>query len=724
MGLKTLIDRGIELFAEKQPREAPQINQGIALLPEFNIGKAAPKVFDYKNFGDEGYRKNVVIFAGITSIATSMAQLGFKLSRTTKGGTKEKIDDPDHPLMVLLRDPVNSSENPEISGVDFQEMMWTDYEIAGNYFMLISRGGGGDPARLDLLRPDWVNPIVESDGTIKTYRYQIDGFGKTTDFPASDIIHLKNHPDYTNRWLGLSAIAIMVRQAMLDEKIADFMLGLMLNSGIPGMILRKKQGDWTKDQKDDIRQQIAMRVTGKNAGSTFIMGEDWELAGQGQTPKQMDTSNFITYAEQRILAALGVPPIVIGVAAGVLNMTYDNFEHAKRLWWEDKLIPKSVKGQAKLQQLADNFEDGLVLEYDYSKIPALKEKMGEDQKHLLEMYKVDAITRNELRTGSYMEPIEADGKEGVFYSSLMPSRGGFGFGDNTQTFRKALPPARETQARPRTNWKDLRRIADAATPQLRKEILRGLTKVKGGVDLSAMEKALRANDIEAAMKAVPWEDFGEFMTPKAEDLFQKVIVKAAGIGADSVPGDFAFNVENPLATKWAKANAAKLVTNVDTASRDAIKNSVVKALQTEQDWKAAAKEIRGYVGLTDPQIKSIENQREDLLEAGYEIEEIEGMLGTRIEQMIRYRSDMIARTESIDAANRGQEAAWESAMEEGWLDPRTAKREWIAGPNPCEDCAAIADADPVGLDEEFPEDGGEGPPLHPNCNCGEGLVIE
>jgi hypothetical protein len=37
-------------------------------------------------------------------------------------------------------------------------------------------------------------------------------------------------------------------------------------------------------------------------------------------------------------------------------------------------------------------------------------------------------------------------------------------------------------------------------------------------------------------------------------------------------------------------------------------------------------------------------------------------------------------------------------------------------PRPATNVQAL-DGEVVGLDEDFPEGGGDGPPLHPNCEC-------
>ena len=73
------------------------------------------------------------------------------------------------------------------------------------------------------------------------------------------------------------------------------------------------------------------------------------------------------------------------------------------------------------------------------------------------------------------------------------------------------------------------------------------------------------------------------------------------------------------------------------------------------------------------------------------------------------RADMIARTEITFADVQGNLAAYaESGVVGG--------KQWLASDGCCDNCKAL-DGVVVALDEDFPDDGGDGPPLHPNCEC-------
>lgn len=87
------------------------------------------------------------------------------------------------------------------------------------------------------------------------------------------------------------------------------------------------------------------------------------------------------------------------------------------------------------------------------------------------------------------------------------------------------------------------------------------------------------------------------------------------------------------------------------------------------------------------------------------------------------RAQLIARTESMRAAHAGQRIAWQQGVDAGIVPPG-AKRVWIVTDDDrlCPDCADL-DGETANIDGEY--DAGyawvDGPPLHPQCRCTEGL---
>lgn len=73
------------------------------------------------------------------------------------------------------------------------------------------------------------------------------------------------------------------------------------------------------------------------------------------------------------------------------------------------------------------------------------------------------------------------------------------------------------------------------------------------------------------------------------------------------------------------------------------------------------------------------------------------------------RAERIARTELAFAHNEGNIEAWRQSGE-------VSGKEWLTAPGCCDACAEL-DGVIVGIDEDFPNDGGSSGTLHPNCRC-------
>jgi SPP1 gp7 family putative phage head morphogenesis protein len=146
-----------------------------------------------------------------------------------------------------------------------------------------------------------------------------------------------------------------------------------------------------------------------------------------------------------------------------------------------------------------------------------------------------------------------------------------------------------------------------------------------------------------------------------------------------------FDAANKPAIQWAKKHAAELVTEITETTRERIRDEVVGAFKE----------------------KISPAQLADLLESIVDDEN---------------RAELIAKTETMFAANMGQRQAWDQAVDKGLLDD-SVRREWIVTGDKdlCDECESL-DGARTDLDGEYPDPGGEGPPLHPRCRCTEGIV--
>ena len=133
------------------------------------------------------------------------------------------------------------------------------------------------------------------------------------------------------------------------------------------------------------------------------------------------------------------------------------------------------------------------------------------------------------------------------------------------------------------------------------------------------------------------------------------------------------DVVNVNAVKFAEERAAELITRISESTRNMIREDVAEAMRE---------------GYSNDKLAST-------------LEENYAFSGDRAET--------IARTETAYADVQG-------SLEGYRASGVVVAKVWITAPDCCDECEALNGVT-VDLDEPFPDDGGDGPPLHPRCRC-------
>ena len=144
-----------------------------------------------------------------------------------------------------------------------------------------------------------------------------------------------------------------------------------------------------------------------------------------------------------------------------------------------------------------------------------------------------------------------------------------------------------------------------------------------------------------------------------------------------------FDMLNPSVIEWARKHAAELIADITGTTRRRIRIAV-EELQETGDWDFAHDRIMAAVG-------------------------------------DEARADLIARHETMLAANEGQRLGWDQAKDAGLLSG-TERREWIitGDERTCPICMTL-DGKTALLNGTYPGDFA-GPPAHVQCRCTEGII--
>jgi len=298
---------------------------------------------------------------------------------------------------------------------------------------------------------------------------------------------------------------------------------------------------------------------------------------------------------------------------------------------------------------------------------------------------------------------------------VAPLPGGF---TADQLVEKAAPPYRAIHA-----------IADRLVPQARRAFLDAIARIQGTTAWRTISEQIAAGD---------WRFVGDMertlgaeLTPSLRQALERAVVQAGQVAASRLPQSIAtqlsFELTNPFAVQAVDRQVATVVQDLVGVNSQALLSVLRQGFTQGVAPRDMARRMRDYVGLTEHYALAVERLRGNLLETGLAPAKVDAAASRYAERLQRLRALTIARTETIRAANLGQQAAWQDAESKGLLDQNTARQVWIVTPDDrlCPICEAIPDlnADGVPLGGTFQSEAGplDGPPAHPSCRCAVGL---
>lgn len=392
----------------------------IAKLPSHALSpRPLPGPEEWKVLADEGYRKNVIVYACVNIIARTTAQAALKVGRGTIGTPQEDLIPVESgPLVELLQRP-----NPEQSQFAWLERAISELQWSGNSYThkVRSRGGVAAPSgpilELRQLAPHRTAIVPTDLGGIKEYRFPADAPGEGRPIPPEDVIHEKRY-DPLSEFYGLSPIAVAARAGDLDNLAVDYLREMFMNLGEPSAFL-VFQDTMPQEQHERVRSLYrdthgASRVGGGGFHQIGTLDSSVAYQAVGSRPNEMALEGIFSHSESRICAAFGVPPILIAAWIGLLRGTYSNYEQALKDFWTDTVAPMYKRtGDRLTVDLAQEFGDELCIFFDLSRVAVLQEDTDKRRKFAIATWASGLLPRNRALELAGEAPVE--GPEGDMF---------------------------------------------------------------------------------------------------------------------------------------------------------------------------------------------------------------------------------------------------------------------------------------------------------------------
>lgn len=686
--LKTWVgNKLLQLLADTQP-EASRI-QLAGVTPDQAQYATGPSFLSMLR---QGYRKNAAFKACVEVIATATGEAPLRVY------SEADQEIPRHPTRRLMRRP-----NPFLSEAQLWEVTSTHYDMVGNAFWHKARAASGQVVELWPLRPDRVKIVAHPDKFIVGYLYSV---GSATDIPipVKDMVHfpaLRLGDDF----FGEPPFLAGLRALDTDNEAVDFVKAILQNGAVPGHFIETEATTLDPTTQKILEAKWEEKFGGERRGKPLFGTKGMKVTRVGLNMQELvlDGIRGLTIAD--ICTAMRVPPILIAAKVGLDAGTYANFEISRLVLHDDRIAPRHrlfadiIDGDP---DLGDGPDSGITLRFDLTDVPAVQPRILKRREAARLDYQAGLLMKDEARAEGGFPPVGGE-DGGAFREPQSPL---LGFGD---------PAVQDL----------LRRAAGAPGPRSRRKVepVDLLEGPLGKVDFAETylgrlaRQARKTFARQAAEVLDEWKDRtrADDLSVLVDQLLQAVLGKQA-TWSSAAKGDFL-----PLLRKVV-AGAADLAARELAAGKPdfSIPADKVDAFVDEYTYRFAEK-----ISAT-----SVERVRQVLQEAQSGELTVNGVakaLRSEFRDWDQSRSVMVARTETIRAANEGARMTYEEAGIE--------EMEWLAADDACPICLTLNGrkvrvaegflkmGETLALDDE--EDGTftpsyeavTAPPAHPHCRC-------
>lgn len=312
------------------------------------------------------YRSQVAVYACVQKRANGVAQAPLRVYREDDGDGAEQ---PKHPLRALLANP-----NPLISEAEFLVYTVMQMDAVGFAAIEIERSKGGEVLGLWHLRPDWLR-MVPRDNLPPQWQYKVPGRGPVTLEPE-DVIIITGAPSLDLKPTGMSPIEVALREVSIDDSATDFLKIFLDTGGVPRYALTTEKVINEQAKADAIRERWSQVYGGyRNWSQVALLHSGLQVQEVGASIDGIAYPQLRALTETHICSAFGVPPILVGVQAGLDASTYSNYGQARRAFFEETVSPlwTRIAGTLGRALLPIYGAAGEYLAFDFSGVVALQE---------------------------------------------------------------------------------------------------------------------------------------------------------------------------------------------------------------------------------------------------------------------------------------------------------------------------------------------------------------
>ena len=329
------------------------------------------------------------VYAATNMISNSCALLPMKIVKYN-GDRKEEIK---HPLSDVL----NLHPDEKHNHFNWMKLLIESVILKGNGYAYIVRDDKLNVKSLELINPDYVTPMLQSDGTVK---YLVVGMGAAVD--SINMIHLYQHIDETFNGISTIKFADMALRATYDaEEHSDN----FFRSGAGLMGVLKASAPLTDAQKKQIAESWEKSITHTRGGGVAILPQGLDFQSISISPEDSQLLEARQYNVVEIARFFNISPVKL---FDLTHVSYSTLEQTSLSYLQDTILPFT-------QLMEDEFNKKLFkpsqvgnigVDFDFSVL------IQTDKKSEAEYYRTlitnGVISINEARNKLGLTPVEGE----------------------------------------------------------------------------------------------------------------------------------------------------------------------------------------------------------------------------------------------------------------------------------------------------------------------------
>ena len=331
----------------------------------------------------EYYPRSALVYSALKLRQDAVARVPLVVHRG------ERPAGADHPAQRLLDRP-----NPFWTRGELWRATETYLGLWGSAFWGLERDGGGRVAEIWPLRPDRMRVVPDEESYVRGFVYMSNGQQRASYLPE-DVVWMR-YFNPLEEYAGMSPMAPLRLSADMGLDSLRASRSALLNDSAPGIFIETT--DTPTDQEVlEFYERWEARFKGVDrVRRPAFLSTGMSVRNLGFSPREMEYFQNMRWSLEDVSRVYGVPKPML---ADMEHATFSNFNTARRVFWEDTIVPQlSFYEEALNAGLMPGLGDGtLRVRFDLSGVEALRETENDKAKRRIGYVRAGIMTVEEVR---------------------------------------------------------------------------------------------------------------------------------------------------------------------------------------------------------------------------------------------------------------------------------------------------------------------------------------